>query len=81
MYITNKELELLLEIENKLFTSDMGLYLKLYELNERLITARDKNNERNTKRIAEKRKDNKMYGRGAKEKQAHEQAIKNRKND
>ena len=69
MYINNKDLEFLIELENKIgcdeYCSDRvkKLWKKLWELNERLIKQRETNNKKTREAIAEKRKTNKNYAR------------------
>lgn len=98
MYISNKDLEILQEIELYLYNINkdtitqldsnfiakakdikdmyaMELYLRLYSINEKLLQEREKSNKANWNRIAEKRQENKMYGRSKKEKEQHERAI------
>ena len=98
MYISNKDLEILQEIELYLYNINkdtitqldsnfiakakdikdmyaMELYLRLYSINEKLLQERENSNKANWSRIAEKRQENKMYGRSKKEKEQHEKAI------
>lgn len=81
MNISNKELELLLEIEKHLWDDEKGfsLYLQLYQLNEKLVKAKELRNKKAKNRVAMKRKDNKMYARSKKEILQHEKAIKRNK--
>lgn len=80
MYITKEDLKLLLEVEKYLWnTANISLYLELFNLNERLLNERDTNNAKVKRRMYEKRKTNKMYGRSKKEIMAHSNAIKKRK--
>ena len=66
MYISKKDLEFLHKIEGYLFTRDLKLYLEMYELTEKLIIQRDKDNEANYKRIKAKREIDKNYARSKK---------------
>ena len=71
MNIKNKDLELLIEIENflgfiksdKYPTKINDLLEDLWGLNERLINSKEKYNKKNYERIKEKRKTNKNYAR------------------
>lgn len=66
MYLRNKDLELLIKIENKLGNESGwdGQYVReLWQLNERLIVQRDKNRAKVRTRIAKGRAENKNYGR------------------
>ena len=68
MYISNEDLEFLIQLENKLgclldWTEDV---CKLWELNEKLLKQRKANNEKTRKYIAERRKKDKNYARGKK---------------
>lgn len=68
MFIKNEDLEVLKEIELKLWNNkDLDNYLKLFNLIEKLLQQKDKTNEKNWKRIKEKRKTDKNYGRSKKE--------------
>ena len=69
MTITNKDLELLIELEDIVHEYSMEHYDcacdlldSLLNLNERLILQREKNRKNVLKRITEKRKVNKEYG-------------------
>ena len=98
MYISNKDLEILQEIELYLYNINkdtitqldnnfiakvedikdryaMELYLRLYNINEKLLKEKKRLNEENWNRIAKKRQENKMYGRSKKEVEQHERAI------
>ena len=85
MNISNKELELLLGIEkylwNDVYNDEKGfsLYLQLYQLNEKLVKAKELRNKKAKNRVAMKRQDNKMYARSKKEILQHEKAIKRNK--
>lgn len=81
MYISNEELELLLEIENYLWNNakDINIYLKLHNLNSRLLQSKATRNERAKNRVAIKRQYNKMYARSKKEILQHERAKGNNK--
>lgn len=69
MYINNKDLEFLIELENEIGCDEnwsdrvKKLWKKLWELNERLIKQREANNKKTREAIAEKRKTNKNYAR------------------
>lgn len=65
MYINNKDLEFLIELENELGCDEnwSDRVKKLWELNERLIKQREANNKKTREAIAEKRKTNKNYAR------------------
>ena len=63
MYLKNKDLELLQEIEIELWNKNSNLYIHLYNLNERLLKQKDKMNIENYNRIKEKRKIDKNYAR------------------
>ena len=68
MYISNSDLEFLIQLENKLgclldWNEDV---FKLWSLNEKLLKQRKANNEKTRKYIAERRKVNKNYARGKK---------------
>lgn len=68
MFIKNEDLEILKEIELKLWNNkDLDNYLKLFNLIEKLLQQKEKTNEKNWKRIKEKRKTNKNYARPKKE--------------
>ncbi|MCI7555086.1 MAG: hypothetical protein MST00_06615 [Tenericutes bacterium] len=77
MNISNKELELLLEIENYLLnnTKDINIYLRLHNLNNRLLQLKAIRNEKAKNRVAIKRQYNKMYARSKREILQHERAI------
>ena len=66
MHISNKDLELLHKIEGYLFTRNSDLYSEMYDLTEKLIRQRDKDNEANWKRIKAKREIDKNYARSKK---------------
>ena len=69
MYINNKDLEFLIELENEIGCDEnwsdrvKKLWKKLWELNEKLIKQREENNKKTREAIAEKRKTNKNYAR------------------
>ena len=69
MYINNKDLEFLIELENEIGCGEnwsdrvKKLWKKLWELNEKLIKQREENNKKTRETIAEKRKTNKNYAR------------------
>lgn len=64
MFLKKDDLQLLLDIENFLWNNGTtDLYVKLYNLNEKLIQQRDKANKKSYARIKEKRKTNKNYAR------------------
>ena len=77
MNISNKELELLLEIENYLLnnTKDINIYLRLHNLNNRLLQLKAIRNKKAKNRVAIKRQYNKMYARSKREILQHERAI------
>ncbi len=67
MYLTNKDLELLIRIENKLGseTGWDGQYVhELWQLNEKLINQRNKDRAKVRTLIAKGRAVDKNYGRG-----------------
>jgi hypothetical protein len=67
MYISKKDLEFLHKIEGYLFTTrNLDLYFEMYDLTEKLIRQRDKDNEANWKRIKAKREIDKNYARSKK---------------
>ena len=66
MYISKNDLEFLHKIEGYLFTNNSELYNEMYELTEKLIKQRDKDNEANWKRIKAKREIDKNYARSKK---------------
>ena len=74
MYLSNKDLKLLLTIENELWNSGSNLYFDLWRLNEKMIEDKEKRNKKVAKRIKKKRKSNPLYGRSKKE---IEQYLKN----
>lgn len=61
MTISNSDLELLVKAEN--YIEDEKIKSQLHNLTEKLMIRKDKKNERNRVQIAEKRKENKYYGR------------------
>ena len=61
MTISNGDLELLVKAEN--YIEDEKIKSQLHNLTEKLMIRKDKRNERNRVQIAEKRKENKYYGR------------------
>ncbi len=61
MTISNGDLELLVKAEN--YIEDEKIKSQLHNLTEKLMIRKDKRNERNRVQIAEKRKNNKYYGR------------------
>lgn len=67
MNISNKDLKLLLTIENELWNKGSDLYFDLWRLNEKLIEDKEKRNKKVAERIKEKRKTNPLYGRSKKE--------------
>ena len=73
MFISKNDLELLREIEIYLWNNkNMDLYLKLFELNEKLIIQREETNKANWERIKRKRELDKNYARSTKEKNEKE---------
>ena len=77
MYITNEDLKLLLEVESYLWNNNNNnteMYLKLHKMNSKLMQDKETRNIKNTKKIAIKRQENKMYGRSKKEIERHEKA-------
>lgn len=73
MFISKNDLELLREIEIYLWNNkNMDLYLKLFELNEKLIIQREETNKANWERIKRKRELDKNYARSTKEKNKKE---------
>ena len=81
MYIKNKDLDFLIELENKLGNTEGWSEdtFKLWSLIDRLLKEREKTNKRTLNIITEKRKTNPNYGRSKEEIQAKEKA-KNRRN-
>lgn len=65
MYINNKDLEFLIELENELGSNESwsDRVKQLWELNERLIKQRENGNKKAREAIAEKRKTDKNYAR------------------
>lgn len=76
MTISNGDLELLVKAEN--YIEDEKIKSQLHNLTEKLMIRKDKRNERNRTQIAEKRKDNKYYGRSKLEIARYER-VKERK--
>lgn len=76
MTISNGDLELLVKAEN--YIEDEKIKSQLHNLTEKLMIRKDKRNERNRVQIAEKRKDNKYYGRSKLEIARYER-VKERK--
>lgn len=73
MFISKNDLELLREIEIYLWNNkNMDLYLKLFELNEKLMIQREETNKANWERIKRKRELDKNYARSTKEKNKKE---------
>lgn len=73
MFISKSDLDLLREIEVYLWNNkNMDLYLKLFDLNEKLIIQREKTNKANWERIKTKRELDKNYARSTKEKNKKE---------
>lgn len=65
MYINNKDLEFLIDLENELGCNEnwSDRVRQLWELNERLIKQRENGNKKTREAIAEKRKMDKNYAR------------------
>lgn len=78
MFISNKELELLLEIEGYLYNDNSDISLRLSKLNDRLLKEKETRNEKAKNRVAKKRQDNKMYARSKKETLLHKNAMEKR---
>ena len=81
MHITNEDLKLLLEVESYLWDNNNNnteMYLKLHKMNSKLMQDKETRNIKNTKKIAIKRQENKMYARSKKEIERHEK-VKMRK--
>ena len=76
MTISNGDLELLVKAEN--YIEDEKIKSQLHNLTEKLMIRKDKKNERNRVQIAEKRKENKYYGRSKLEIARYEK-VKERK--
>ena len=76
MTISNGDLELLVKAEN--YIEDEKIKSQLHNLTEKLMIRKDKRNERNRVQIAEKRKENKYYGRSKIERARYER-VKERK--
>ena len=76
MTISNGDLELLVKAEN--YIEDEKIKSQLHNLTEKLMIRKDKRNERNRVQIAEKRKNNKYYGRSKLEIARYER-VKERK--
>ena len=76
MNIKNEDLEFLIQIENFLGTNfprgseGQDLAWKLWSLNERLITQRNKQREKTASAIKERRKENPDYARPERERKA-----------
>ena len=66
MYINNKDLDFLIELENELGQAEnwSNRVKKLWELNTQLIKQREEGNKKARESIAEKRKTDKNYARG-----------------
>lgn len=66
MYINNKDLDFLIELENELGQAEnwSNRVKKLWELNAKLIKQREEGNKKTRESIAEKRKTDKNYARG-----------------
>lgn len=67
MYLTNKDIELLLEIEMELWNTNSEKYFKLWRLIENKLQVKDEKNKVNYKRIKAKRKIDPTYARSKKE--------------
>lgn len=69
MYINNKDLEFLIELENELGCDESwsDRVKQLWELNERLIKQRENGNKKTREAIAERRKIDKNYARSKKQ--------------
>lgn len=80
MYIKNKDLDFLIELENKLGNTEGWSEdtFKLWSLIDRLLKEREKTNKRTLNIITEKRKTNPNYGRSKEEIQAREKAEERR---
>lgn len=65
MYISNKDLEFLIELENELGCSESwsDRVKQLWSLNEKLIKQREKQQKKTREYIAERRKTDKNYAR------------------
>lgn len=65
MYINNKDLEFLIELENELGCDESwsDRVKQLWKLNEKLIKQRESGNKKAREAIAEKRKTDKNYAR------------------
>lgn len=63
MYLKNKDLETLKEIEIELWNTNSKNYFKLFNLIENLLNQKEVNNSKNWNRIKNKRKINKNYAR------------------
>lgn len=65
MYINNKDLEFLIQLENELGEKEnwSSRVEQLWRLNEKLINQRETNNKKTRESIAEKRKTDKNYAR------------------
>lgn len=65
MYINNKDLEFLIQLENELGCDEnwSDRVKQLWKLNEKLIKQREANNKKTREAIAEKRKIDKNYAR------------------
>ena len=72
MFIKKKDLLFLIELENKLGKADgwSDDVIKLWELNERLLKQRERDNEKARLFVAERRKDDPNYAR-SKKKEEH----------
>ena len=80
MYIKNKDLDFLIELENKLGNTEGWSEdtFKLWSLIDRLLKERENTNKRTLNIITEKRKTNPNYGRSKEEIQAREKAEERR---
>lgn len=63
MFITNEDLQTLIDVKEILNDEESDLFCKYNTLIEKLCELRDKKNKINSKRIADKRKENKDYAR------------------
>jgi len=82
MYIKNKDLDFLIELENKLGNTEGWSEdtFKLWSLIDRLLKEREKTNKRTLNIITEKRKTNPNYGRSKKEIENRQRAIQKKLN-
>lgn len=67
MYLSNQDIEVLLEIEKELWNTNSTKYTKLWKLIESKLVLKEKKNKINSEKIKAKRKINPTYARSKKE--------------